>query len=135
MATVEEILLEKGSDVVACLPDIPVREAVRKMVEANVGCLVVQDQEQVAGIFTERDLMRRVVDVGRDPNSTLIRDVMSAPVETCTPHDDVRKCAAILRAKWFRHFTVVDNGEVVGVISLRDLMAVELHWDAALPRK
>ena len=92
MSTVESILLQKGSDVIAVLAGATVREAVDKMIQANVGCVLVEESEKVVGIFTERDLLRRVVGDNKDPNSTLIGEVMSSPVQSCQPSDDVDKC-------------------------------------------
>ena len=67
MSTVESILLEKGPDVIGVRADATICEAVAKMMEANVGCLIVEDDGEVVGIFTERDLLRRVVGGGKDP--------------------------------------------------------------------
>ena len=121
MLTVERILLEKGSDVVAVLPNSTVRQAVGKMIEANVGCLLVEEYDKAVGVFTERDLLIRVVGEGKDPDATLIGEVMSSPVRTCKPSDDANECFDLLTAKKFRHLIVLDNNEAVGVISLRDV--------------
>ena len=121
MPTVESILLEKGSDVIAVLPSDTVRQAVRKMIEANVGCLLVAEDEKTIGIFTERDLLRRVVGEGRDPETTRISEVMSSPVKSCEPSGDVNDCFDLLTTENFRHLAVLDNTEPVGVISLRDV--------------
>lgn len=123
MATVEDVLLDKGSDVITALPTATVSQAARKMVEANVGCLLVEEDDEIVGIITERDLMRRVIDAGKDPATTTVRDIMSSPVETCSPGDDVDKCHSILANRKFRHLVVMDNSEPAGVISLRDLPA------------
>lgn len=121
MATVEDILIEKGSDVIGTTTSTTVRRAVHKMAEANVGCLLIEENERAVGIFTERDLLRRVVDAGRDPDSTIIGEVMSSPVETCKGTDDLEDCADTLSGHRFRHLVVTDKDEPVGVISLRDL--------------
>ena len=124
MPTVESILLEKGSDVVAALPGDTVRQAVGKMIEANVGCLLIEEGEKAVGIFTERDLLRRVVGEGKAPDATLISEVMSSPVKSCKPSDDVNECFGLLGTEKFRHLAVLDNDEPVGVISLRDVALV-----------
>lgn len=121
MSTVETILLEKGSDVIAVLPGETVRQAVGKMVEANVGCLLVEENDKAVGIFTERDLLRRVVGEGKDPDATLISEVMSSPIRSCQPADDADECFDRLIAEKFRHLAVLDNDEPVGVVSLRDV--------------
>ena len=128
MPTVESVLLEKGSDVVGVLGETTVRQAVRKMIEANVGCLIVETDTKVIGIFTERDLLRRVVGDDKDPDSVLIAEVMSSPVSSCKPSDDIDECFKTLSAGEFRHLLVLDNDEPVGVISLRDVSLV-LHQD------
>ncbi len=129
VATVEDILMRKGSDVIGTMTSTTVSDAVQKMVYANVGCLLIQQEERALGIFTERDLLRRVIAKGKDPNTTLIAEVMTSPVQTCQAHDDVEKCAILLDENQFRHLVVVDNEEPVGVISLRDLIFA-LHVNA-----
>lgn len=121
MTTVEDILLQKGSDVISTTTTTTIREAARKMVEANVGCILVEEAGEIVGIFTERDLLRRVIDEDRDPQTTLIREVMSSPVKACHPGDDFQECARTLAINSFRHLAVMENDEAVGVISLRDL--------------
>ena len=126
MSTVESILLEKGSDVIGLVDTTTVRIAVGKMIEANVGCLIVEANDRAIGIFTERDLLRRVVGEGKDPDTTLISEVMTSPVSSCKPSDEVGECFKTLSASEFRHLLVLDNEEPVGVISLRDV-ALVLH--------
>jgi len=126
MPTVESILLEKGSDVIGLRGETTVRQAVGKMIEANVGCLIVEQDEKVIGIFTERDLLRRVVGSDKDPNTTVISEVMSSPVNSCKPSDDIEDLFKTLSVSQTRHLLVLDNDEPVGVISLRDISFV-LH--------
>jgi CBS domain-containing protein len=122
MARVEQLLVRKGSDVIGAAPSTTVREACRKMLEANVSCLVVEQHPDVLGIFTERDVLRRVVAAGKEPARTHLAEVMSSPVTTCRPDDDTRKCAELMAEGHIRHLVVVDAGELVGVISMRDLL-------------
>ena len=126
MSTVESILLEKGSDIIGLLDTTTVSEAVGRMIEANVGCLIVEAGDKAVGIFTERDLLRRVVGEGKDPKTTLISEVMTSPVNSCSPSDEVGECFKTLSTSQFRHLLVLDNEEPVGVISLRDV-ALVLH--------
>ena len=121
MLTVESILLKKGSDVIAVLASTTVRDAVAKMIEANVGCVLVEEEAKAVGIFTERDLLRRVVGADKDPQTTLISEVMSSPVQSCSPSDDINHCFDLISSSSFRHLAVQDNDEAVGVISLRDV--------------
>jgi CBS domain-containing protein len=121
MVTVEQILERKGSDVVSVVLSWSVGRTVQKMIEANVGSVLVEAEGRVLGIFTERDLLRRVVGAGRDPRTTRIEEVMSRPVRSCAPADEVGACFDMLRGNSFRHLMVVDGVEPVGVISLRDV--------------
>ncbi len=121
MHTVEQILMVKGPDVIVALPSTTVREAARLMAEDNVGSIIIRDQDGVKGIFTERDLLRRVVARGKDPRTTCLEDVMSSPVSSCHLEDDVRECARIFSEKHIRHLAVVEEESVLGLIGLRDI--------------
>lgn len=121
MATIEKILLNKGSEVISTLPDTSIRDAVAKMAEANVGCLIVEHSGKVIGIFTERDLLHRVTIHQMDLDTATVEEVMTSPVETCSSWDDISDVTDRLCERQFRHLLVVDDGEPVGVISLRDL--------------
>jgi len=127
MSTVEEILMVKGPDVIVSSPTSSVAEAVKLMADARVGSLIVKDGEDVVGIFTERDLLCRVVARDRDPEALMLADVMSSPVATCGLGDDVRDVADMLAEQHIRHLVVVDGGAVVGMIGARDLLAAELR--------
>ena len=96
------------------------------MSHANVGSVIVRDSGEVLGIFTERDLLRRVVACRKDPASVLLREVMSSPVKNCRLGDDVQDCADILTRSRIRHLAVVEEGELVGLIGLRDILTAEL---------
>jgi CBS domain-containing protein len=121
MATIENILLKKGSEVISTLPDTTIRQAVEKMAEANVGCLIIEYASKVIGIFTERDLLHRVTIRQMDLDTTTVEEVMTSPVEACSPYDDISDVTDTLCERQFRHLLVIDDGEPVGVISLRDL--------------
>jgi CBS domain-containing protein len=127
MPTVEQILLRKGSGVIGATPATIVREAALKMMEADVACLVVEQFPDVLGVFTERDLVRRVVAAGKDPAATCLAEVLSSPVRTCAPGDDPRDCARLMVDEHLRHLVVLDEGQLVGVLSVRDLLAAELR--------
>ena len=133
MSTVEDILMQKGSDVIAVVPDATVSQAAQIMIDTNVGCLVVQEDTKVIGIFTERDLLHRVVGCSKDPASVPIREVMSSPVHSCRPWDDIAECFDILSSNHYRHLVVVDNNELVGVISLRDVALLLREVDGDIP--
>jgi CBS domain-containing protein len=100
-----------------------VAEAVRVMVEAKVGAIAIVDGRKIVGVFTERDLMRRVVHAGRDPAATRLRDVMTTPVQTVVDETSVPQAATLMRTHHIRHLAVVDgNGDYLGMVALRYLL-------------
>jgi CBS domain-containing protein len=119
---VSEILSEKGGTVIEIDGGATVFEAVKAMVEANVGALLVTDGEEIAGIFTERDYLRRIAVEGRRSRDTLVREVMSAPVICVTPETLVDECMALMTDRRIRHAPVVENSALVGMISIGDLV-------------
>lgn len=125
MSTVQEILSRKGPGVVDATPTTTVGEACRRMLEADASCLVVEQPPDVLGIFTERDLLQRVVAAGKDPAKTCLAEILSSPVTACRPSDDARKCIETMTREHIRHLVVVDAGELLGVVSLRDLLTAE----------
>ena len=122
MHTVAEILGDKGGAVIEIDGGSTVFDAVKAMVDANVGALLVTDGEEISGIFTERDYLRRIAVEGRRSRDTLVRDVMSAPVIYVTPETGVEESMALMTDRRIRHAPVVDNGALVGMISIGDLV-------------
>ncbi len=127
MSTIEEILMVKGPDVVVAPSETSVTQAAKLMAEAKVGSLIVKDGDAVKGIFTERDLLQRVVARGRDPEATGVSEVMSSPVEECRLTDDTDMVADRLTSRHIRHLAVIEEGALVGMISLRDVMAAKVR--------
>jgi CBS domain-containing protein len=117
-----EILDEKGNDVLEIEADDSVFEAVKRMVEANVGSLLVRDGGDIAGIVTERDYLRRAALEERPDKETTVREIRSSPLIVVTPETPVDECMALMTDRRIRHLPVVDGGEVVGVISIGDLV-------------
>ena len=122
MNRVREILDEKGHDVLKIEGDASVFDAVKRMVDAGTGSLLVIEDGEVSGIFTERDYLRRMTLEGRDDKETAVRDVMSAPLVVVTPEITLEECMAMMTDRRIRHLPVVDGGEVVGVVSIGDLV-------------
>jgi CBS domain-containing protein len=122
MGELGDILGEKGGDVIRIDGDATVFDAVKAMVEANVGALLVTDGENISGIFTERDYLRRIAVEGRRSRDTLVRDVMSSPVLCVTPETTVDETMALMSDRRIRHAPVVDEGALVGMISIGDLV-------------
>lgn len=122
MSLVQTILAKKGPHVYSIAEERSVFEAARAMTEHRVGALVVTRGDLVVGIFTERDLMNRVVAAERDPRETLIRDVMTSPVACCTPETTREECRTVMRAQRLRHLPVVQDGSLVGIVSIGDVL-------------
>jgi CBS domain-containing protein len=122
MQTVQNILDKKGTHVVRIGSDANVRDAAHLMNENRIGGLVVTDGDKVVGIFTERDILCRVVAVQRDPAATLVREVMSSPVACCTPQTTKAECRSVMRHRRIRHLPVVDHDTLVGIISIGDIL-------------
>ena len=122
MHTVSEILSEKSGGVIEIDGGATVFDAVKAMVAANVGALLVTDGEEIAGIFTERDYLRRIAVEGRRSRDTFVRDVMSSPVICVTPETPVEESMAMMTDRRIRHAPVVENGALVGMISIGDLV-------------
>jgi CBS domain-containing protein len=122
MNQLSEILDEKGHRVLQIEGDASVLEAVKQMVEANVGSLLVTERGKVTGIVTERDYLRRVTLEGRTDRDTAVREIISSPLIVATPETTVDECMALMTDRRIRHVPVIDAGEVVGIISIGDLV-------------
>jgi len=126
MPTVKDILDKKKiAQIVATTEDATVQEAAALMNQHRIGAVVVSRGEKVVGIFSERDILCRVVAEHRDPAKTLVREVMSTPVACCQSSSKVGECRSVMTEKRIRHMPVVDGGHLVGVISSGDIMAME----------
>jgi CBS domain-containing protein len=127
VADVAKILAGKGRDVISIGGDATVFDAVKTMVDANVGALLVTGghSNEITGIFTERDYLRRVAVAGRDEQHTHVRDVMSSPVIVVTPQTSVEEAMALMTDRRIRHAPVVDGRELVGMISIGDLVKLQ----------
>jgi len=122
MNQLSEILDNKGHEVLEIEGSASVFEAVKKMVEANVGSLLVMEDGEVAGIVTERDYLRRVALEGRTDKETPVREIMSSPLIVVTPQTTVDECMALMTDRRIRHVPVVDEGQVVGIVSIGDVV-------------
>ena len=122
MSTIAEILQEKTGEVIRIDGGATVFDAVKAMVEANVGALLITSGETITGIFTERDYLRRIAVEGRRSRDTPVSDVMSSPVLVVTQETTVEEAMALMTDKRIRHAPVVDEGALVGMISIGDLV-------------
>ena len=117
-----EILEEKGGEVLKVDVEASVFEAVQLMVEKNVGSLLVTEGGDITGIVTERDYLRRVTLEGRTDRETPVREIMSSPLIVASPETTVDECMALMTDRRIRHVPVVEEGSVVGVVSIGDLV-------------
>ncbi len=122
MSTAKHVLAGKRPGTVTMNADETVLNAALMMDRLEIGAVVVIDVDGV-GIFTERDLLRRVVAKQRDPATTILGDVMTTPIATCRPETSLLECRATLEARNIRHLPVVNNGEICGLITNRDVTA------------
>ena len=104
-----------------------VLETVRAMVERNIGAVPVLHNGKLVGIFSERDLMRRVVAEGRDPHLTCMAEVMTDDPLTISTDEELEGCMALMRRHGFRHLPVCHDGHLVGMVSLRDILLHDLN--------
>jgi CBS domain-containing protein len=122
MNRLSEILDEKGHDVLEIDADASVFDAVKQMVDANVGALLVTDGGTITGIVTERDYLRRAALEERPDRETPVREIMSSPLVVATPETPIDECMALMTDRRIRHVPVVEAGEVVGLVSIGDLV-------------
>ncbi|MBS0227897.1 MAG: CBS domain-containing protein [Proteobacteria bacterium] len=122
MRTVRQLLEGKSADVFSISPDAAVIDAIRMMAERRVGALLVMEGARLAGIISERDYARKVVLQGRSSKDTPVRDIMTSQVVTVTPSDSTDRCMELVTNSRIRHLPVLDGDQVVGVLSIGDLV-------------
>ena len=120
-APISAILDRKGRNVFSVLPTISVAEAVAEMNRHRVGSVLVIDEGRLVGIFTERDVLRRVVGAGVDPKTSVVADVMTPGVITISPEATIEETMVLFTEKRCRHLPVVEGGQLVGTISIGDV--------------
>lgn len=125
MATVKDILDKKGGFVASISSGHTVVQASKEMNARRIGALVVTEGEKVIGIFTERDILTKVVAAQRDPESTKVSEVMTSPVACCRLHTSVAECRTVMTDKRVRHLPVVEEDRLVGIITSGDILARE----------
>ena len=122
MTTLKMLLKDKGQDVWSVHPDDTVLDAIKMLAEKDIGALIVIKDDKPVGIFTERDYARNVYLKGKSSLDTAVRDVMVAPVICVKPDQTVDECMALMTAKRFRHLPIMDGDEMVGMVSIGDLV-------------
>ena len=122
MKTVSQLLQVKGSAVLSVTPESSVFDALRLMAEKNVGALLVMSDGTLRGILSERDYARKVILLGKSSHELAVRDIMSDKVVSVTPGQTVDDCMALMTGRRIRHLPVIDNGRIIGVLSIGDLV-------------
>ncbi len=122
MMTIKHVLDQKGRQVHSVHPDATVFAALKSMAERNVGSMAVVEDGKLVGIISERHYAREIVLKGRTSPKTRVRDVMSRRVDCARPDQTVEECMATMTAKAVRHLPVIDNGQLVGIVSIGDMV-------------
>jgi len=122
MTTVQQLLDEKGHAVSSIRPDESVFDAIEKMAGENIGSLVVMDEGKLVGIITERHYARKIILKGKASAKTPVRDIMSTRVICARPEQSVEECMAVMTERSVRHLPILDKKQVVGMISIGDLV-------------
>ena len=122
MKRIQTLLKKKGYDVWSIAPDASVYDAIHLMAEKAVGALIVMDGSKLVGVISERDYARKIILEGRSSENTKISEIMSSEVITTGPDNRIEECMAIMTERRIRHLPVLDGNEVLGVISLGDLV-------------
>ncbi len=125
MPTVKDILDRKPRDVAKIDADATVQDAAALMNQLKIGALVVTRGENVVGIFTERDVLMRVVACRADPDTTRVEQVMTSPIACCRSTTTIDECRAVMTSKRIRHLPVVEENRLMGMISSGDILAHE----------
>lgn len=134
MPTAQDILATKGTAVYSTTPHTTVLDAVQKMNQHKLGALVVMEGQTLVGMFTERDVLRRVVNEERNPRKTSVGEVMTTELICCNPEADIEEVSAIMKKRRVRHLPVCDeSGNMHGLISIGDVNAYHAsHQEAQI---
>ncbi len=122
MNSIRQVLDSKGRDIWSVTPDNSVLDAIKLMAKQGVGALLVMQDDDLVGMVSERDYARRVILEGKSSKKTAVSEIMSANVSCVRPDQTVEEAMALMTDKRIRHLPVVDDGSVVGVISIGDLV-------------
>ena len=131
MSKISEVLAKKDAKVATISPHGTVLQAATLMNDWHIGAVCVMEQDTLVGVFTERDLLTRVVTQQRDPSATKVGDVMTAPVVTGGPDGLTEACITVMSHRRIRHLPILDDGKLVGIVSTGDLMALAAEKDQA----
>ena len=132
MKTIHQVLGSKTLSLVSITPDTLIYDALVIMAEKHIGALMVLEGDHLAGIFSERDYAREVVLKGRSSRTSFIKEVMTTNVITVSPKDTVEACMSLMSGKRIRHLPVVEDGKVIGILSIGDLVKETIAEQEAL---
>ncbi len=127
MSTIRDVLAKKGTHVATISPDATALEAANVMKKHHYGSLCIVKDDALVGVFTERDLLNKVVSARLDAASTKVGDVMTTSVITCGPNGKNDDCVAVMSHKRVRHLPVLENGKLIGMVSTGDLLARQVE--------
>ena len=127
MKTVRNILEHKNAEVAAVPVGTTIRQAVNVMAEMGIGSVLITEGDSLKGIFTERDVMKRVVAKNMDPDTTLVDEVMSTDIMTCSPDDTIEEVSRFITTARKRHIPVTEKGKLIGICTAGDVMALVLE--------
>ena len=122
MSRVSEILEHKGGMVLSVDINETVLDAITLMAQLNIGAVLIQQNESIAGIFTERDYLQKIALQSRSSQQTKVGDVMTSPVISADPGDSIQHCMETMTTCHCRHLPVVENGKLLGIVSIGDLV-------------
>ncbi len=122
MKSAWDLLRDKGNAVWSTTPDATVFSALEMMAEKNVGALMVMENGRLAGMFSERDYARKVILHNRHSRETRVSEIMNPDVVTVTPDHDLEACMEIITERRVRHLPVVEDGRVIGIVSIGDIV-------------
>ncbi|MBU6284833.1 MAG: CBS domain-containing protein [Betaproteobacteria bacterium] len=128
MNTVKEFLASRTKALMTTSEETPVNQAVSMMVADNIHSLIVMKDDQMVGIFTDRDYVHKIVAIQRDPAELTVGDVMTKDVTTVSPDASIQDCIELMNAGKFRHLPVSEAGRVIGMISMTDVMRLLIDF-------
>jgi len=127
MITVKNILDKKGNEIFSISPDKTVFEALKILADKDIGALMVMQDDQLLGIFSERDYARKLILKGFFSKDTKVADVMSKELVVISPETEIFKCMQLMTEKKIRHLPIVDNTKVIGIVSIGDIVNTIIH--------
>ena len=135
MNFVKELLKNKGTEVWSLTPDTRVFDALEIMADKNIGAMPVLESEKIVGMFSERDYARKVILHGKASKNTLIKEIMSTKVLYVGLEQSIEECMALMTDKRIRHLPVLEDGKLLGIISIGDIVKaiisdqqITIHW-------